>query len=227
MNPLALFSFVRPWMVWAVMALATLAILMQGAVRIYSNGFDAGQLHERAVTKEAMDARQREDQRLAGQLAAAARAEAASWRDNAHRLQTENRRARTLLAVAPACGPGAADAAAAGVPLAVDGVSSTRPADGAGQPELPAQLPGHAALWLSADAVRMWDSALAGRPVPAGACGADGTPAGACATATAIELGDAWDNHTENAARCGIDRARHQRLIEFLQARQAGAAAQR
>lgn len=74
-------------------------------------------------------------------------------------------------------------------------------------------------LRLTAHGLRLWDSALASRYVPAGACGADDPAAAACAAATAVTVADAWSNHIENARRCAITSARYQRLIEFLQSR--------
>lgn len=214
MIPTAMLSMIPRPLIHLAVAVALVAALLFGLRAVYGEGFDAGQVAERLAAKEAMDARQREDQRLASQLAATARAEATGWRDNAHRLQNEVRRVHQL-AVACAA-PAAADAGAPGGAAAPDAGAASGVAEG---------VPGGGNGWrLSADAVRLWDSALAGRAVPAGACGPDGTPAGACAAATAAQLEDAWANHTENAARCGADRARHRALIEFLQARQGGAA---
>lgn len=75
---------------------------------------------------------------------------------------------------------------------------------------------------LSLGAVWMWNSALAGAEVPAGACGADAAAAeasSACAQGAGITLDDAWDNHTVNARSCAADRLRHQRLIDYLKGR--------
>lgn len=213
-----------PWrLVGAVLALlAGVAVIVLGARGLYSEGFAAGQAHEREAVREAMDARQREDQRLASQLAATARAEAQRWRDNAHQLQAEIRHARRpLVAAAAACGPVAVDRAADGHAAAPAGPGLAPPRGaGAGHAADEPQLPGGFELWLSADAVRLWNSALEGRPVPAGACGADGTPDAACAAAVHATVDDAWANHAENAARCGANAERHARLIEFLQRRQ-------
>lgn len=211
------------WRVVVIVAAiaAVIGLLVMGMARMYGMGYDAGELHEREQTREAMDARQREDQRLAGQLAATARAEAQSWRDNAYRLQQEIRRAQSPLVVAPAC----AHPAGGGADV-VDGVAAAaaEPGAAASGASLSAGLPVQpAALRLSAAAVGLWDSALAGAAVPPGACGAADAPSEPCAAATDITVDDAWANHNENAARCGVDRANHQRLIEFLRRRQPGA----
>lgn len=81
---------------------------------------------------------------------------------------------------------------------------------------LPAPDPG-----LSRRAVWMWNSALAAADVPSGACGADDTSAEACAVTAGIGLEAAWDNHAANAKSCAEDRLQHQRLIDFLRAREA------
>ena len=72
---------------------------------------------------------------------------------------------------------------------------------------------------LSAGAVWMWNSALAGTDVPAGACSTADTSESACAADTSISLVDAWHNHARNAQSCAEDRLRYQRLIDFLQSR--------
>jgi len=78
--------------------------------------------------------------------------------------------------------------------------------------------PNHAAgdLVLSAGAVWMWNSALAGTDVPAGACGTADASEPACAARTAISLVDAWRNHAHNAQACTQDRLRYQQLIDYL-----------
>lgn len=72
---------------------------------------------------------------------------------------------------------------------------------------------------LSLGAVWMWNSALAGADVPAGACGADAAPAQACAAASGLTVDDAWRNQSVNAKSCADDRLRYDRLIDFLQNR--------
>lgn len=83
---------------------------------------------------------------------------------------------------------------------------------------------------LTAGAVSVWNSALAGHFVPAGACravdataGADAVAAqrSACVEPVAIGLGDAWANHAANAQACREDRVRYARLIDYLQRREA------
>lgn len=79
------------------------------------------------------------------------------------------------------------------------------------------RAPGPAGPGLTADAVRLWNSALAGHDVPAGACGAGGAPADACAADAGLTVADAWDNQAANALSCRIDRQRLNHLIDYLQ----------
>lgn len=73
---------------------------------------------------------------------------------------------------------------------------------------------------LTAGAVWMWNSALAGQDQPAGACGLADTSDAACAAATTITLDDAWANHQANAEACAANRLAHERLIDFLKQRE-------
>lgn len=219
----------------AVVLIAGLTLWSYGTT--YQRGYDAGQLHERDATRQAAADRQREDQRLASQLAATARAEAAGARDTAHRLQMELAHGRTALVRPGACVPRLGGSLAAvpadGVPAAggvfnaaadapAGAASAAADASAAGLPPgLPAD--GGPGIALTAGAVRLWNSALAGRDTAAGACGAADAPTGACDADAGITLDEAWANHIENAARCGIDRINHQRLIDFIRQRAAAA----
>lgn len=69
---------------------------------------------------------------------------------------------------------------------------------------------------LSLGAVWLWNSALAGADVPAGACGADAVTGEACAATSGLTTADAWDNQAVNAKSCAEDRLRYQRLIDYL-----------
>lgn len=73
---------------------------------------------------------------------------------------------------------------------------------------------------LSLGAVWMWNSALDGRDVPAGTCGADAATPEACSAAAGITVADAWDNHTVNAKQWIQDRLRCERLIDEIERRQ-------
>jgi len=84
-------------------------------------------------------------------------------------------------------------------------------------------LPVPEPIELSGAAVWLWNSALAGTSdVPPDSCraaGAAGGAAAACALGTGLTVDDAWDNQAENAKRAARNKARHERLIRFLQAR--------
>jgi hypothetical protein len=143
-----------------------------------------------------------------------------------------------LLATAPACrvapsrgpavpapvhaaglaGPAAAETGAgpAGPGLRVAGAAA---AAGLVPPGVPADVSGGGVdPGLSLGAVSLWNSALAGHDVPAGACRADDTTSAACAAGANVSLAAAWRNHAANAASCAEDRARYQHLIDFLRA---------
>jgi hypothetical protein len=88
-----------------------------------------------------------------------------------------------------------------------------------------ARLPGinSGPVALSLGAVWLWNAALTGQAAPAGACSIDaatGQASAACAGTSGISLDAAWDNHTTNAATCALDRANHQRLINFIHQRE-------
>lgn len=76
---------------------------------------------------------------------------------------------------------------------------------------------------LNLGAVWLWNSALTGSAAaPAGACRVDaatGQASAACAEDSGLDLTDAWANQAANARACADDRLRHQRLIDYLQAR--------
>lgn len=72
---------------------------------------------------------------------------------------------------------------------------------------------------LTLAAVRMWNGALTGTDVPAGACGPAGATEGAdaaCSESSGLTLDDAWANHATNAKSCADDRRRYQYLIDYL-----------
>ena len=98
-------------------------------------------------------------------------------------------------------------------------VAGRSPADVAAEGVHPADSPVY--FGLTAGAVWMWNSALAGADQPSGACGAADPTASACAAATPHTLDEAWDNHIANAQACAANRLAHQRLIDFVQSQNA------
>lgn len=102
-------------------------------------------------------------------------------------------------------------------------VSAARPA--AGQPDSAAldalaNAAGDSAQ-LSRAALWMWNSALAGRDVPADSCGLADTSDAACAPGSGASVDSAFENHELNARACAVDRLRYQHLIDFLNGRTA------
>lgn len=224
------------WWIKAAVLLGVAALVAYAVHDMRSSAYQRGVADERArlvqQQAEALAEATRESARLGRQMAAAAQAEVQASRATQAALQKElHRRDRTPLLVPVGgqrcAGPAVSgpDAAAAG--QAGDAAAAAWPADAGGgaggSAGLPAVPPAHLlpdAQRLTLAAVSLWDSALAGRPVPAGACRADDLAAGACAAASGYALDDALDNHIANAAACREDRARHRALIEFLQARE-------
>jgi hypothetical protein len=127
---------------------------------------------------------------------------------------------------AAAGGAPALAAAAAGTGAAAPG--HTAAATPASEPAAPPTSAAGEAVVVDLDtrlthvAVGLWNSALLGAAVGTHACGADGTPRGACAAGTRLGLTDAWLNHQTNAQSCAADRARFAALQERVRAREAG-----
>lgn len=119
-------------------------------------------------------------------------------------------RAMPVCPAAAAPAPGAAASAAAAA--SAQQVPPGELADPA-PPEPGTEDPG---LRLTLAAVSLWNSALAGAHVPAGACSAADPTGPTCADAAPFGLADAWANHAENAARCAANAARHRALLEHL-----------
>lgn len=232
------------WWMKAALLLGVAALMAYAVHDMRSSAYQRGVLAERArlvqAQADALATATRESARLGRQMAATAQAEAQASRANEAALRVElRRRDRTPLLVSvagqhcrAAAGPGpdaAAPGAARDPALAAVAAAAAVPPTGSAGPGLavPALLPHHLlpdADRLTLAAVSLWDSALAGRPVPAGACRADDLAASACAAASGYSLADAIDNHLSNATACREDRARHRALIAYLQAREGAVA---
>lgn len=141
----------------------------------------------------------------------------------------EQRIARAPLTVAAACRPAVAAASGvdllAGVPPkrptlvpSAPGVPGGAPSGGAAPPGPPDEV-GGTGLRLTLAAVSLWNSALAGADVPAGACRAADPTSAACAADAGVGIDQAWANHATNAASCAADRARQASLIAFIKRR--------
>lgn len=125
-----------------------------------------------------------------------------------HLLERQSHEPRPLVASCASVQPPALPAAALGAGPMPD------PAAAEGEPQL-VVVPVPVAE-LSLGAVSLWNSALAGRDVPAGACRLDDASGAACAARAGVSLDEAWANHAVNAQLCADDRARYERLIEFV-----------
>ena len=163
-----------------------------------------GKLEHAAEQKYLAELKRGED--AAGTYLAESRTLQTQFEDLTEKFHASRKRI-PLLAAVPGPGPGPG-LACGGQPLdaAAPAVETARVAapDGAG------------AAALTAGAVWMWNSALAGTDQPANTCSALDPTAPACAVATALSVDDAWDNHAVNARLCAEDRLSHQRLIDFL-----------
>lgn len=161
----------------------------------------------------------------ANKAAAAAQNDARTARDFATQLQQEIAHVRVPLVVPARSGacnvqPGVLAAAPPGVvasrnaPAVVDAAATPQPAPA--PPDGAQGLDDDRSAVLTLAAIRLWNSALAGAQLPAGACRADDPTSSACAAASAADIDDAFANHIENAARCRQDRAQLTRLIDYL-----------
>ena len=106
---------------------------------------------------------------------------------------------------------------------APDAAAATRQPGAQAGAAAPAQSPPALAGGAGADdpgitlaAVSLWNSALAGSDMPAGACTADQPASEACAADAGVTFTALWQNHTTNAASCAQDRARFAALIALL-----------
>lgn len=81
-------------------------------------------------------------------------------------------------------------------------------------------LPNPVDTELTLGAVWLWNASLTGEASgAAGACRIDaatGQASAACADSSGLDLDAAFANHAHNAAACKADRARHKRLIDYL-----------
>lgn len=206
---------------------AVLGGLAWGVRQLYDSGYDAGKAAALAEAQEQFDAQQVKDRAQADRLLKESRAKAQAAGALAERLKQEVIRGRIDLVRTEECAAGGdragavpgGDAGAAGG-TAVAGETPDAPG---GDAQLPTRLDRGPAVRLSAHALRLWNSALAGRDVPVGACGSADPTAGACAAGVDTTLDEAWANHITNATSCAIDRARLAQLIEFLRRRDAPA----
>lgn len=196
-----------------------LALLLAGG------GFSVGALWQQGVqldrAQKAGELARQASARAAAQAAADAQAERAVL---AEQLRTLSRHGTTLqerltdatrLTTTPRCTLAAAVRAAPASGPAGLAVATPDLAAGSG--------PG-LRVGLSGLAVSLWNSALAGVDVPAGACRPDDPASAACTADSGVSLVQAWRNQAANATSCAEDRARYTRLIGYLQRREHASA---
>lgn len=206
---------------WAGLIAGVLIALLLAAAGFAIHG--AGRMQERAAwqQKEAQRATQ-----LAQDLQAEyerGRAASAQYQLGASALQssylslegpTRDLRQRVSLVIPPAVPDRRAERPTSSAQAAAFG-----PAPDAAPPGDPQRDAVRGPHRLSLAAVWMWNSALAGTDVPAGACGLADTSGEACAADAGLTVDDAWTNHDINARSCAADRLRYRALIEFLTGR--------
>lgn len=206
----------------------SLALRVLAAVGVLMMAFCVGAWwgHEQAITTadadraRAADKALRQYQRAVNDGQAAAEALREQLRAKGRYQVTVEERLRHASLIVPGAAPAKAQCAGAAPAIVTDSAAAAEapaalaPTPG---PELDARDVG---LQLSLGAVSLWNSALAGADVAAGACGAADPTQPACAAGAGITLAEAWANHAQNAASCAADRTRHQALLDHLNARE-------
>jgi hypothetical protein len=225
---------------------AQLAVRLALAAGVFATGCVAGwyatsgHYEAREAKAEIAAQQQREKARVEGERVLAELREQRAASDKFNVSLREKLSHAQLTVAAPACRGALFSAAqpagdAAGVAAAGGGVAAGGAAGGADDlagPGLRGALPAAggggdgAALAdgagaapdvrLTLGAVSLWNSALEGRLVPAGACRTADPAEQACAADAGLSVDDAWDNHATNAASCAADRARLAGLIDYL-----------
>lgn len=203
---------------YKLLALLLTAIALVGAGYAWgSRATDSAWQGRQAAAEREQAAKYQAEVTRADQAAAAYLREHADQKDRHEKLRDQfkaYRKRHPLTVAARVAAPCAAIAPAVPAPAAADGgIAGQR-----------LELPGSddPVPRLSLGAVWMWNSALAGQDVAAGACDAAAAAGGAeaaCAQDSGLDVDDAWDNQQENARSCARDRQRFKSLIEFVKGR--------
>jgi hypothetical protein len=203
----------------ALRALAAVGVLMMSFCVGAWWGHEQATLMADADRTRAADKALRQYQRAVNDGQAAAEALREQLRAKGIYQATVEERLRHATLIVPGAAPAKAQCTAAAPAIVTDSAAATPPVAPAPTPgpELDARDVG---LQLSLGAVSLWNSALAGADVAAGACGAADPTQPACAAGAGITLAEAWANHAQNAASCAADRTRHQALLDHLNARE-------
>ena len=189
-----------------VCALVLLACAFVAGDRHRDNAWTAKQAKAERQAFEAYTAKVKQGEAAASSYLAASRAHTAQYRTLSEQFDALRKRTPLVVARVGQHVPGCTAAGSA----TASGPGKNAPDDSG---------PVGVDLLLTAGAVWMWNTALAGADQPASACSLADTSAAACAAPTQITLDDAWDNHAANAEICSANRLAHQQLIDFLKQR--------
>lgn len=191
--------------------LAALVLVLAAVAALFGSGYMLGGQSTKAAAQAEKDKVQRAQRQAIDEAVAQARADGdaatSALREQLvlasryHATLDQRRRHAQLTVPAPRCA-----AAAPASPAAAQ----------AGEPALQSAEVAAADPELTLAAVSLWNSALAGADVPAGACGAAGTTEPACAAGSGLRIKHAWHNQATNAASCSADRQRFAALIALL-----------
>lgn len=213
------------------LSLELVAVILAVAATLYGF-FQAGQsfnenkwLKKEAAQQQADRAERERGAKLAlaaAEYAIAEERRAAERNTHLEGVMNDARKQFPLLAQpARVAGVAAHAGACAAGPVRHGADTPSEPAQSAAPPPLalvPGPVPVDPSLTLGA--IWLWNAALTGQAsAPAGACRIDEATKQAdpaCAEPSGLTIDDAWDNHKANARACAEDRARHQRLIDFL-----------
>jgi hypothetical protein len=208
-------NFMPPWLLAAALTLAWGAGCFYGGYQYSDNAWQARQAKQVQAQALADQAEQLRSQAAARQAIDEQLALQKSYADLKEKFDAFTNRGPLVV-----WRNGGRAACPAGVVPGGAVAAARKPeAQGDGGPGAVADDVG-AAISLSAGAVWMWNSALAGTDMPAGACGAADPANPACAVDAGVSIAAAWANHTANAQSCAKDRLIHQRLIDYVTAAQ-------
>jgi len=206
-------NFIPSWLIAAALALAWGGCGFYGGYQYNDNAWQARQAQQARAQALAVQAEQLRSQAAARQAIDEQLALQKSYTVLKEKFDEFTRRGPLVVwrsgggAVCPVDGS-SGGASATGQP----GANNPESGQGGGSDDA------GAAVSLSAGAVWLWNSALAGADSPAGACGAADPTNPACALDAGVSIAAAWANHAANAQACASDRLRHQRLIDYISA---------
>ncbi len=205
--------------------LAAAAVLAYVVISIYGAGAAANEnkwLKKEAAQAKADEAERERGAKLARHAAVYEIEQQQRAAAQAQHLEGVMKHARSQFGLVSSRSSGVSAGRGAGVgvdALGASCIAGPAPAGQAGEPLVLGGMP-DPDLDLTLGAVWLWNAALSGQAsAAAGACRVDaatGQASAACAQPSGLDLDAAFANHTANAQACREDRARHQRLIDYL-----------